>query len=54
MDHEADPFANAHVGNVTIGGGLSYIVSTNPQSALQKEGRARILRPRVVTGRRAW
>jgi hypothetical protein len=26
MDHEADPFANAHVGNVTIGGGLSYIV----------------------------
>jgi hypothetical protein len=26
MDHEADPTANAHVGKVTIGGGLSYII----------------------------
>jgi hypothetical protein len=28
MDHEADPTANAYVGKVTIGGGLSYIVHT--------------------------
>jgi hypothetical protein len=28
MDHDADPAANAYVGKVTIGGGLSYIVHT--------------------------